>query len=72
MIFFIVIRLDAEARSTLASYGSEFAKEIAFRDGWVFLGARSVPGFQAKEMHVKNNKVRALIRNSKFLGVGRI
>ena len=50
-------RLDSEARATLSSFGSSIASSIAFRDAWVFLGAKGVPGFTAKENHLKNDKV---------------
>ncbi|CBY40618.1 unnamed protein product [Oikopleura dioica] len=49
-------RLDSEARTTLSSFGSTVASSIAFRDAWVFLGAKGVPGFTAKENHLKNDK----------------
>ena len=50
-------RLDSEARTILSSFGSSVASSIAFRDAWVFLGAKGVPGFSAKENHLKNDKV---------------
>ena len=50
-------RLDSEARTILSSFGSSVASSIAFRDAWVFLGAKGVPGFTAKENHLKNDKV---------------
>ena len=53
-------RLDGDARTVLNSFGSDFAKEIAFRDGWVFLGAKNIPGFNPAETHIKNNKVRLI------------
>jgi len=57
-------RLDSEARTTLSSFGSTVASSIAFRDAWVFLGAKGVPGFTAKENHLKNDKV--IVKRSFF------
>ena len=50
-------RLDGDARQILSGFGSQFAREIAFRDGWVFLGAKNVPDFLPAETFIKNNKV---------------
>ena len=51
-------RLDADARSLLASLGSNISKTISFRDGWVFIGAKNLPSFPTKEAHIPNDKVR--------------
>ena len=50
-------RLDADARSLLASLGSNISKTISFRDGWVFIGAKNLPSFPTKEAHIPNDKV---------------
>lgn len=49
-------RLDADARSLLASLGSSISKTISFRDGWVFIGAKNLPNFPSKEAHISNDK----------------
>ena len=54
-------RLDADARSLLASLGSNISKTISFRDGWVFIGAKNLPSFPTKEAHIPNDKVFILI-----------
>lgn len=49
-------RLDADARSLLASLGSKISTTISFRDGWVFIGAKNLPSFPTKEAHIPNDK----------------
>ena len=36
------IRLDAEGKELLASIGSSRAKDLGFRDNWVFVGGKKI------------------------------
>uniref|UniRef100_A0A8C5QEW8 FAM3 metabolism regulating signaling molecule D n=1 Tax=Leptobrachium leishanense TaxID=445787 RepID=A0A8C5QEW8_9ANUR len=56
-------KLDAKARELLTSYGSNFAKKLAFRDSWVFVGAKGLKDKSPFEQHLKNEKV-----NNKYDG----
>lgn len=38
----VLCRMNAEIRTLLSNLGSSYAKQVGFRDSWVFLGARDL------------------------------
>ncbi|XP_013916224.1 PREDICTED: protein FAM3A-like [Thamnophis sirtalis] len=49
-------RMNEEARKIFAELGSKFARELAFRDSWVFVGAKGVQDKSPFEQHMKNSR----------------
>ncbi|XP_005997358.1 protein FAM3A [Latimeria chalumnae] len=49
-------KMNDEARSIFASFGSSAIEKLGFRDSWVFVGAKGVENKSPFEQHVKNNK----------------
>ncbi|XP_072482900.1 protein FAM3A isoform X14 [Notamacropus eugenii] len=49
-------KMNDETRKIFSELGSTNAKELAFRDSWVFVGAKGVQDKSPFEQHVKNSK----------------
>uniref|UniRef100_A0A5F8H4A3 FAM3 metabolism regulating signaling molecule A n=1 Tax=Monodelphis domestica TaxID=13616 RepID=A0A5F8H4A3_MONDO len=49
-------KMNEETRKIFSELGSSNAKELAFRDSWVFVGAKGVQDKSPFEQHVKNSK----------------
>ncbi|XP_008070571.1 protein FAM3A isoform X2 [Carlito syrichta] len=49
-------KMNEETRRLFGELGSRNAKELAFRDSWVFVGAKGVHNKSPFEQHVKNSK----------------
>uniref|UniRef100_A0A8I5YMT7 FAM3 metabolism regulating signaling molecule A n=1 Tax=Pongo abelii TaxID=9601 RepID=A0A8I5YMT7_PONAB len=49
-------KMNEETRKLFSELGSRNAKELAFRDSWVFVGAKGVQNKSPFEQHVKNSK----------------
>ncbi|XP_068275877.1 protein FAM3A isoform X2 [Nyctibius grandis] len=49
-------KLTEETRRLLAELGSAAAKDLAFRDSWVFVGAKGVRAQSPFEQHVRNSR----------------
>uniref|UniRef100_A0A8C5VFS3 FAM3 metabolism regulating signaling molecule A n=1 Tax=Microcebus murinus TaxID=30608 RepID=A0A8C5VFS3_MICMU len=49
-------KMNEETRKLFSELGSRTAKELAFRDSWVFVGAKGVQNKSPFEQHVKNSK----------------
>ncbi|XP_032613753.1 protein FAM3A isoform X3 [Hylobates moloch] len=49
-------KMNEETRKLFGELGSRNAKELAFRDSWVFVGAKGVQNKSPFEQHVKNSK----------------
>ncbi|XP_078520625.1 protein FAM3A isoform X2 [Lissotriton helveticus] len=49
-------KMNEEARKIFMDLGSTAAKELAFRDSWVFLGAKGIEDKSPFELHMKNSK----------------
>nr|XP_044996252.1 protein FAM3A isoform X1 [Jaculus jaculus] len=49
-------KMNEETRKLFTELGSRNAKELAFRDSWVFVGAKGVQNKSPFEQHVKNSK----------------
>uniref|UniRef100_A0A8D2DD18 FAM3 metabolism regulating signaling molecule A n=1 Tax=Sciurus vulgaris TaxID=55149 RepID=A0A8D2DD18_SCIVU len=49
-------KMNEETRKLFSELGSRNAKELAFRDSWVFVGAKGVQNNSPFEQHVKNSK----------------
>uniref|UniRef100_A0A8C5PJ01 FAM3 metabolism regulating signaling molecule A n=1 Tax=Leptobrachium leishanense TaxID=445787 RepID=A0A8C5PJ01_9ANUR len=49
-------KLNDDARKMLADLGSSSIKEVAFRDTWVFVGAKGIQDKSPFEQLMKNNK----------------
>ncbi|KAM6151649.1 protein FAM3A [Rhynchocyon petersi] len=49
-------KMNEETRKLFSELGSRNAKELAFRDSWVFVGAKGVQDKSPFEQHVKNSK----------------
>ncbi|XP_039222042.1 protein FAM3A isoform X2 [Crotalus tigris] len=49
-------KMNEEARKIFTELGSKFARELAFRDSWVFVGAKGVQDKSPFEQHVKNSR----------------
>uniref|UniRef100_A0A8C8X6F8 FAM3 metabolism regulating signaling molecule D n=1 Tax=Panthera leo TaxID=9689 RepID=A0A8C8X6F8_PANLE len=47
--------LNDETRKLLSSLGSSYAKQLGFRDSWVFLGAKDLKDKSPFEQFLKNN-----------------
>ncbi|KAK2505460.1 hypothetical protein MC885_017696, partial [Smutsia gigantea] len=48
-------KMSDEIRTLLSNLGSSYAKEVGFRDSWVFLGARDLKSKSPFEQYLKNN-----------------
>ncbi|MBZ3870946.1 Protein FAM3A [Sciurus carolinensis] len=51
-----VTKMNEETRKLFSELGSRNAKELAFHDSWVFVGAQGVQNSSPFEQHVKNSK----------------
>ncbi|XP_029417718.1 protein FAM3A isoform X3 [Nannospalax galili] len=49
-------KMNEETRKLFTELGSRNAKELAFRDSWVFVGAKGVQNKSPFEQHMKNSK----------------
>ncbi|XP_062827291.1 protein FAM3A isoform X1 [Anolis carolinensis] len=49
-------KMNEETRKIFAELGSRIVQELAFRDSWVFVGAKGVQDKSPFEQHVKNSK----------------
>uniref|UniRef100_A0A7N4UZK2 FAM3 metabolism regulating signaling molecule A n=1 Tax=Sarcophilus harrisii TaxID=9305 RepID=A0A7N4UZK2_SARHA len=49
-------KMNDETRKIFSELGSTNAKELAFRDSWVFVGAKGVQDKSPFEQHMKNSK----------------
>ncbi|XP_068919866.1 protein FAM3A isoform X1 [Petaurus breviceps papuanus] len=49
-------KMNDETRKIFSELGSTNAKELAFRDSWVFVGAKGVQDKSPFEQHVKNSR----------------
>uniref|UniRef100_A0A2K5CGU8 ILEI/PANDER domain-containing protein n=1 Tax=Aotus nancymaae TaxID=37293 RepID=A0A2K5CGU8_AOTNA len=49
-------KMNEETRKLFGELGSRNAKELAFRDSWVFVGAKSVQNKSPFKQHVTNSK----------------
>ena len=47
--------MNDETRKLLSSLGSSYAKQLGFRDSWVFLGAKNLKDKSPFEQFLKNN-----------------
>ncbi|XP_071983590.1 protein FAM3D isoform X1 [Engystomops pustulosus] len=56
-------KLDDQTREILSSYGSSVAKNLGFRDSWVFVGGKGLKNKSPFEQHLKNDK-----ENNKYDG----
>ncbi|XP_058932239.1 protein FAM3D [Kogia breviceps] len=48
-------KMNDEIRKLFSNLGSTYAKQLGFRDSWVFLGARDINGKSPFEEFLKNN-----------------
>nr|XP_025839863.1 protein FAM3D [Vulpes vulpes] len=48
-------KMNDETRKLLSSLGSSYAKQLGFRDSWVFLGAKNLKDKSPFEQFLKNN-----------------
>ncbi len=68
-------RLNDEARRLFEELGSTAAKELSFRDSWVFVGAKGIEnkspfeqvGFMGRNMQIFVCKLRSILKIS-FMG----
>ncbi|XP_033057850.1 protein FAM3A isoform X2 [Trachypithecus francoisi] len=49
-------KMNEETRKLFSELGSRNVKELAFRDSWVFVGAKGVQNKSPFEQHMKNSK----------------
>ncbi|TEA40930.1 hypothetical protein DBR06_SOUSAS40310024 [Sousa chinensis] len=49
-------KMNEETRKLFSDLGSKNVKDLAFRDSWVFVGAKGVQNKSPFEQHVKNSK----------------
>ncbi|KAG2456134.1 IDH3G dehydrogenase, partial [Polypterus senegalus] len=56
-------KMNEEARKIFTDLGSTAIKDLAFRDSWVFAGAKGIDDKSPFEQHIKNNK-----NNNKYEG----
>ncbi|XP_077185721.1 protein FAM3A isoform X2 [Paroedura picta] len=49
-------KMNEETRKIFSELGSSVAKDLTFRDSWVFVGAKGVQGKSPFEQHIKNSK----------------
>ncbi|NP_001390451.1 protein FAM3A isoform 6 precursor [Mus musculus] len=49
-------KMNEETRKLFSELGSRNAKDLAFRDSWVFVGAKGVQNKSPFEQHMKNSK----------------
>ncbi|XP_028669185.1 protein FAM3A isoform X1 [Erpetoichthys calabaricus] len=56
-------KMNEEARKIFTDLGSTAIKDVAFRDSWVFAGAKGIDDKSPFEQHIKNNK-----NNNKYEG----
>ena len=57
--------LDKAAKNMIKKLGSKKIQKLAFRDNWVFFGAKGeLEGFEPKEEIVPNIKVKHIIYRS--------
>ncbi|XP_053156722.1 protein FAM3A isoform X2 [Hemicordylus capensis] len=49
-------KMNEETRKIFTELGSSIAKDLAFRDSWVFVGAKGVQDKSPFEQHIKNSK----------------
>lgn len=49
-------KMNDEARKLFEELGSTVAKELAFRDSWVFVGAKGIENKSPFEQRMKNSK----------------
>uniref|UniRef100_A0A8D0GG22 FAM3 metabolism regulating signaling molecule D n=1 Tax=Sphenodon punctatus TaxID=8508 RepID=A0A8D0GG22_SPHPU len=49
-------KLNDEERGIFTSLGSSYAAKLAFRDNWIFLGAKGLHAKSPFEQHIKNSK----------------
>ncbi|KAH0628852.1 hypothetical protein JD844_010442 [Phrynosoma platyrhinos] len=49
-------KMNEETRKIFTELGSTIARDLAFRDSWVFVGAKGVQDKSPFEQHVKNSK----------------
>ncbi|XP_044299510.1 protein FAM3A isoform X1 [Varanus komodoensis] len=49
-------KMNEETRKIFTELGSRIARDLAFRDSWVFVGAKGVQDKSPFEQHVKNSK----------------
>ncbi|KAG8129855.1 putative Protein FAM3A-like protein [Naja naja] len=49
-------KMNEEARKIFTELGSKFARELAFRDSWVFVGAKGVQDKSPFEQHMRNSR----------------
>lgn len=49
-------KMNEDARKMLAELGSSSIKDVAFRDSWVFVGAKGIQDKSPFEQLIKNNK----------------
>ncbi|XP_064557803.1 protein FAM3A-like, partial [Zonotrichia leucophrys gambelii] len=49
-------KLTDESRRIFGELGSAVAKDLGFRDSWVFLGAKGVQDRSPFEQHVRNSR----------------
>uniref|UniRef100_U3FZI4 Protein FAM3A n=1 Tax=Micrurus fulvius TaxID=8637 RepID=U3FZI4_MICFL len=50
-------KMNEEARKIFTELGSKFARELAFRDSWVFVGAKGVQDKSPFEQHMRNSRI---------------
>ncbi|XP_054451877.1 protein FAM3D isoform X2 [Pteronotus mesoamericanus] len=48
-------KMNDEIRALFANLGSSYAKQLGFRDSWVFLGTRAIKNHSPFEQFLKNN-----------------
>ncbi|XP_037347766.1 protein FAM3D [Talpa occidentalis] len=48
-------KMNDEIRALFSKLGSKYAKEIGFRDSWVFVGARDIKDKSPYELYLKNH-----------------
>ncbi|XP_058025740.1 protein FAM3A isoform X3 [Ahaetulla prasina] len=49
-------KMNGEARKIFTELGSKFVRELAFRDSWVFVGAKGVQDKSPFEQHMRNSR----------------
>nr|AAY33976.1 unknown [Oxyuranus scutellatus scutellatus] len=49
-------KMNEEARKIFTELGSKFARELAFRDSWIFVGAKGVQDKSPFEQHMRNSR----------------
>ncbi|XP_072340515.1 protein FAM3C isoform X2 [Scyliorhinus torazame] len=49
-------KLNDEARKLVGDLGSSSIYSLAFRDNWIFVGAKGIQSKSPFEQHIKNNK----------------